>query len=151
MLLRLMAIAQADGRAAEMTITTTQSFNTRALPAAGSLMRALDTVNFFVAASLAGFGPFVAVFLGQQNWSQEEIGLLLSVGATTGLLAQVPGGELLDAIRPTASVARPLFWLLPSRVCSWLSLSGFSCRRQSLLTRLRGFDSDFENLRVLRA
>jgi hypothetical protein len=37
-----------------MTITTTQSFNTRALPAAGSLMRALDTVNFFVAASLAG-------------------------------------------------------------------------------------------------
>jgi hypothetical protein len=67
-----------------MTITTTQSFNTRALPTAGSLMRALDTVNFFVAASLAGFGPFVAVFLGEQNWSQEEIGFLLSAGAAAG-------------------------------------------------------------------
>jgi hypothetical protein len=68
-----------------MTITTTQSFNTRALPAAGSLMRALDTVNFFVAASVAGFGPFVAVFLGEQNWSQEEIGFLLSAGAAESM------------------------------------------------------------------
>lgn len=41
----------------------------------------------------------MAVFLGEQNWSQEEIGLLLSVGAAAGLLAQVPGGELLDAVR----------------------------------------------------
>ena len=84
MLLRLMAIAQADGRAAEMTITTTQSFNTRALPSAGSL-RALDAVNFFVAASLAGFGPFVVVFLGEQNSSQEEIGFLLSAGAAESM------------------------------------------------------------------
>src|ERR1700736_3644564 len=82
-----------------MTITTTQSFNTRALPVAGSLMRALDTVNFSVAASLAGFGPFVAVFLGEQTWSQEEIGLVLSIGAAARLLAQVPGGELLDVVR----------------------------------------------------
>jgi MFS family permease len=81
-----------------MMIATAQSFVPRASPSAGSL-RALDAVNFFVAASLAGFGPFVAVFLGEQTWSQEEIGLVLSIGAAAGLLAQVPGGELLDVVR----------------------------------------------------
>jgi MFS family permease len=78
-------------------IATAQSFETSA-PSAQSL-RALDGVNFFVAGILAGFGPFVAVFLGEQAWSQEEIGLVLSAGAVAGLLAQLPGGELLDAVQ----------------------------------------------------
>jgi MFS family permease len=80
-----------------MTIATARAFDTDASPSAQSL-RALDGVNFFVAAILAGFGPFVAVFLGEQGWSQEEIGLVLSTGAVAGLLAQVPGGELLDVL-----------------------------------------------------
>lgn len=62
-------------------------------------LRALDGVNFFVAAVLAGFGPFVAVYLGEQGWSQENIGFALSAGGIAGLLSQIPGGELLDATR----------------------------------------------------
>src|SRR3974390_1087966 len=81
-----------------MTITTSQRFVAEPAPSAQSL-RALDAVNFFVAAVLAGFGPFVAVVLGNQGWSQEEIGFVLSIGAAAGLLAQLPGGELLDVVR----------------------------------------------------
>jgi MFS family permease len=79
-----------------MTIATSQRLD--AAPSAQSL-RALDAVNFFIAGILAGFGPFVAVVLGDQGWSQEEIGFVLSIGAATGLLVQLPGGELLDTVR----------------------------------------------------
>ena len=68
------------------------------LPTAQTL-RALDGVNLFVAAVLAGFGPFVAVFLGDRGWSQQDIGFVLSAAGITGLLSQIPGGELLDVTR----------------------------------------------------
>jgi MFS family permease len=67
-------------------------------PATASL-HALDAVNFFLAGVLAGFGPYVAVYLADQHWTQENIGFVLSAGALAGLLAQVPGGELLDNTR----------------------------------------------------
>jgi MFS family permease len=67
-------------------------------PATASL-RGLDAVNFFLAGALAGFGPYVAVYLAAQNWTQENIGFVLSAGALAGLLGQVPGGELLDSTR----------------------------------------------------
>jgi predicted MFS family arabinose efflux permease len=67
-------------------------------PSAQSL-RALDAVNCFVGGALAGFGPFVALFLAGQGWPQEKIGFVLSLGGIAGLLAQYPGGELLDAVR----------------------------------------------------
>ncbi len=67
-------------------------------PSATSL-RGLDAVNLFLAGALSGFGPYVAVFLAQQNWTQQGIGLVLSAAGFAGLLSQLPGGELLDAIR----------------------------------------------------
>jgi predicted MFS family arabinose efflux permease len=81
-----------------MTIAAAQSFSASASPSEQSL-RPLDGVNLFVAGVLAGFGPFVAVFLGDQGWSHEKIGLVLSAGGIAGLLAQLPGGELLDVVR----------------------------------------------------
>ena len=81
-----------------MTITTAQTLDASGIPS-GQSLRALDGVNFFVAGALAGFGPFVAVFLGAQGWSQERIGIVLSAGGIAGLLAQLPGGELLDVVR----------------------------------------------------
>jgi MFS family permease len=81
-----------------MTIAAAQSLNASASPSDQSL-RALDGVNLFVAGVLAGFGPFVAVFLGDQGWSQEQIGFVLSAAGIAGLLAQLPGGELLDVVR----------------------------------------------------
>ena len=86
-----------------MTVAQAQSFDTGVSPSDQSL-RALDGVNLFVAAALAGFGPFVAVFLGDQGWSQEKIGFVLSAGTIAALLAQVPGGELLDLVRSKRSL-----------------------------------------------
>jgi MFS family permease len=48
---------------------------------------------------LAGFGPYVAVYLADQKWTQEKIGFVLGASALAGLLSQVPGGELLDTTR----------------------------------------------------
>jgi MFS family permease len=72
-------------------------------PAAQSLY-GLDWVNFFVAAALAGFGPYVAVYLADQKWTQEQVGFVLSASALAGLLSQVPGGELLDATRSKRAI-----------------------------------------------
>jgi MFS family permease len=46
----------------------------------------------------------VAVYLADQKWTQEKIGLVLSASAFAGLLSQVPGGELLDAIRSKRAI-----------------------------------------------
>jgi MFS family permease len=61
--------------------------------------RALDGVNFLLAGTLAGFGPFVAVVLGDRGWSPQNIGYVLTAGGIAALVAQLPGGELLDAVR----------------------------------------------------
>ena len=81
-----------------MMVATTQSLDAGTSPS-GQSLRALDAVNFFIAALLAGFGPFIALFLGDQGWSATNIGYILSAGSVVALLAQLPGGELLDAIR----------------------------------------------------
>jgi MFS family permease len=67
-------------------------------PASASL-NGLDGINFFLSGMQSGFGPFVAVFLTDERWTQQNIGFVLSVGGFAGLLSQLPGGELLDTIR----------------------------------------------------
>src|ERR1700720_4193463 len=67
-------------------------------PSTASL-HGLVGVNFFLAGVLAGFGPYVAVYLADQRWKQDRIGFVLSASAFAGLLSQVPGGELLDSTR----------------------------------------------------
>jgi MFS family permease len=62
-------------------------------------LRGLDVVNLFLAGSLSGFGPYVAVYLADQDWTQRGIGLVLTAAGFAGLLSQLPGGELLDVIR----------------------------------------------------
>jgi MFS family permease len=65
----------------------------------GTSLRGLDAVNLFLAGALSGFGPYVAAFLAEQNWTQQDIGFVLTAGGFAGLLSQLPGGALLDAIR----------------------------------------------------
>jgi MFS family permease len=62
-------------------------------------LHALDAVNLFLAAVLAGFGPYVAVFLAEQNWSRQDIGFAFTAAGLAGLLSQPLGGELLDVVR----------------------------------------------------
>jgi MFS family permease len=59
---------------------------------------ALDWVNFFLAALLMGFGPFVSVHLANRGWTPEGIGLVLTVSGLAGLIAQIPAGELIDMV-----------------------------------------------------
>jgi MFS family permease len=61
--------------------------------------RGLDWFVFFVADVQTGFGPFVAVYLTAQKWTQTDIGLILTIGGLIALFGQIPGGAILDAIR----------------------------------------------------
>ena len=67
--------------------------------------RGLDWFIFFLADVQTGFGPFVAVYLTTQKWTQAEIGLVLSVGGLVALLGQMPGGALVDWARSERLVA----------------------------------------------
>jgi MFS family permease len=58
----------------------------------------LNGLTFFTAAAQAGFGPFIAVRLAQNGWSLTELGLALSIGTFAALIAQLPGGMLVDQI-----------------------------------------------------
>ena len=67
--------------------------------------RGLDWFTFFVANLQTGFGPFLAVYLTTQKWTQVDIGLVLSIGAIAGLLCQMPGGWAVDAARSKRRIA----------------------------------------------
>jgi len=74
----------------------------RATPGAG---RALDWFNLFVANIQTGFGPFIAVYLSSQSWTQTSIGVALSIGTIAAMASQVPAGALVDAIPNKTRVA----------------------------------------------
>src|ERR1700722_10302621 len=76
-------------------------------PAAGrsGAERGLDWFNLFVANIQTGFGPFIAVYLSSQSWTQTSIGLALSIGTISSMASQVPAGALVDAIPNKTRVA----------------------------------------------
>jgi MFS family permease len=59
---------------------------------------ALDCLNFFLADIQTGFGAFVSFYLADLGWQKGQVGIVLSVGMIAGLIAQVPGGALVDGI-----------------------------------------------------
>jgi MFS family permease len=68
-------------------------------------LRGLDWFIFFLADVQTGFGPFVAVYLTTQKWTQVEIGMVLSIGGIVALIGQMPGGAIVDAARSERLVA----------------------------------------------
>jgi MFS family permease len=68
-------------------------------------LRGLDWFIFFLADVQTGFGPFIAVYLTTEKWTQAQIGLVLSIGSVIGLIGQVPGGAIVDAARSERLVA----------------------------------------------
>src|SRR5271169_2939870 len=68
-------------------------------------LRGLDWFVFFVADVQSGFGPFVAVYLTTQKWTQFDIGLVMTVAGLISLIGQVPGGALVDAAHSERVVA----------------------------------------------
>jgi MFS family permease len=98
----------------------------------------LDGLNLFVANIQTGFGPFIAVFLTSQGWTQTAVGFALSIGTVTAMASQVPAGALVDAIPRKTVVAlfsvlafagsALLFALWPTTLSVYLAeiLHGFS-------------------------
>lgn len=59
----------------------------------------LDWLNFSVANAQTGFGAFIAVYLTTEAWTQAEIGEALSLGTVAAMIAQIPGGAVVDRLR----------------------------------------------------
>jgi len=73
--------------------------SSRPLPAPSARsLRGLDGFNFFIANIQTGFGPFIAVYLTAQAWTQVDIGFILTLSGIVALAFQVPGGILVDAV-----------------------------------------------------
>jgi predicted MFS family arabinose efflux permease len=68
-------------------------------------LRGLDWFIFFLADVQTGFGPFIAVYLTTQKWTQAQIGFVLSIGGIIALVGQMPGGAIVDAARSERLVA----------------------------------------------
>jgi MFS family permease len=68
------------------------------MPASARSRRGLDWMNFFIADVQTGFGSFVAFYLAQLEWSPAHIGIALAIGTVAGMLSQIPGGALADAV-----------------------------------------------------
>jgi predicted MFS family arabinose efflux permease len=62
-------------------------------------LRGLDWFSFCLADIQTGFGPFVAVYLTANSWTQVDIGLILTAGGLIARAGQMPGGALVDAVR----------------------------------------------------
>src|SRR5258708_9825172 len=58
----------------------------------------LDWLNCFIADVQTGFGPFVAVYLATQHWTQSEIGYVMALGGVASVVSQMPAGALVDAV-----------------------------------------------------
>jgi MFS family permease len=82
----------------------TISFNTQIAAPHSSSLHALDWLNFFLAALLTGFGPFVAVHLTDRGWDPAHIGFVLSASGLVGLITQIPGGELIDITKARRAI-----------------------------------------------
>src|SRR5215831_765928 len=82
------------------TVVTQHRRLKRSLEHTGSIRsrRALDWMNFFTADVEVSFGAFVSFYLAGLNWSQSNIGLVMTVGQLTGGLVLIPGGALTDAL-----------------------------------------------------
>ncbi len=67
-------------------------------PASPQSRYGLDWMNFFLADVQTGFGTFVAFYLAHLGWSERSVGLALTLGGIAGVVSQVPGGALADAV-----------------------------------------------------
>lgn len=62
-----------------------------------SIARPLDALNFFLADVRDGLGPYLAIYLlTVQKWDEASIGVVMSVAAVAGIVAQTPAGALID-------------------------------------------------------
>lgn len=65
----------------------------------------LDGLNFFLADVRDGLGPYLAIYLlAVHRWDPASIGVVMTVAAMVGLVAQAPAGALIDRVRSKRAV-----------------------------------------------
>src|SRR5271154_2431024 len=63
-------------------------------------LRALDSLNFFLADVRDGMGPFLGTFLREHHhWDAGRVGIALAASQIGTVLAQTPAGALIDRIQ----------------------------------------------------
>jgi len=65
---------------------------------------ALASLNLFLSDVRDGLGPFLGVFLQQQQWTPAQIGLVMTLGGLAGMVATVPMGALVDHSRSKRAI-----------------------------------------------
>jgi MFS family permease len=92
--------------------------------------RRLDALNLFLADVRDGLGPYLAIYLLTiQKWDEASIGLVLSIGAIAGIVAQTPAGAIVDATKAkrgliiAAAVAVTVGSLMLPRVSSFAAVA----------------------------
>ncbi len=84
--------------------------------------RGLDWFVFFLADIQTGFGPFIAVYLTAQKWTQTDIGFVLTASGLVSLFGQIPAGAVVDAsrfLRTAAAVAVTAIGLSALALAVW--------------------------------
>ena len=65
------------------------------MPSSSNLL-ALGLLNFFLADSRDGLGPFLDAYLSTKGWAPMDLGLRATIGGVLGLAAGMPAGALAD-------------------------------------------------------
>ncbi|HVW57107.1 MAG TPA: MFS transporter [Rhizobiaceae bacterium] len=86
-----------------------------AVQAARRNLRALLSLNFFMADMQAGIGPFLGVFLLAHQWQSGPIGSVMTIGGIAGMLMTAPAGAMIDA-----TPRKRLFIIVPG-ICTVLA------------------------------
>lgn len=69
----------------------------RSLRAQSQGLKALQSLNFFMADMQAGVGPFLGVFLLAHGWKSGLIGTVMTIGGLAGVVMSAPAGAWVDA------------------------------------------------------
>src|ERR1700761_4696381 len=74
-------------------------------PGSGPPNSPLDVINFSLADVRDGLGPYLAIYLlTVQKWDEASIGVVMSIAAVAGILAQTPAGAFVDMTRAKRSL-----------------------------------------------
>ena len=80
-------------------------------PSPGTL-RGLDWLNFFLADVQTGVGPFLAIYLADDKWNEQLVGVALTVGSMAGIITNAPAGALVDRMRSKRALIAGAVFLL---------------------------------------
>ena len=70
------------------------------MPPSTRTLRALDFLNLFLADVRDGVGPYLAIYLlATHHWDPASIGVAMSAMGFATVVAQIPCGALIDALK----------------------------------------------------